>query len=149
MYELYIYDGYIWQDDDVSCYVGAGWACGWCGPTQTCMNGTKTGPDTPSNQKCYGEAWFYKNANPCPNCEAQPNCKSCLFWSVDCFWCETIQMCKEWGTFVGCPNKPATCRTERYSCPIFLSLRRLRHLLAMYYRSWLLLVWQQPNLPER
>jgi len=91
---------------------GPNFNCGWCGPTQTCMNGTKVGP-TATGERCYGDSWFYGTANPCPNCNTLSNCKSCLYWSQDCFWCDPAQQCREWGSSFGC-QVSKTCPCDVY-----------------------------------
>jgi len=86
-------------------------SCGWCGPTQTCRNGTKQGPS--DGTQCYGDAWFYGVSNPCPTCGNFGDCKSCLYWQTDCFWCQKSQKCHEWGAIFGCPAVD-TCPCDVY-----------------------------------
>jgi len=86
--------------------------CGWCGPTATCITGNKQGPTT-AGQRCYGDAWFFKNSNPCPECLTLPDCKSCNLFSEDCFWCDTSSSCREWGSVLGC-KATTTCPCDIY-----------------------------------
>jgi len=45
-----------------------------------------------------------------------PNCKECLFWDSDCFWCESSGKCREWGSIIGC-TATTTCPCDVYdSC---------------------------------
>jgi len=85
--------------------------CGWCGPTATCLNGTRSGPST---GKCYGDSWYWGESS-CPDCTSFTNCKECLYWDTTCFWCESIGKCKEWGTFIGCLDVRDFCPCEVYS----------------------------------
>jgi len=111
---------YFCAAQDCSAYTAEGCSnctgmsgCGWCGPTGTCVNGTRLGP---SSGKCYGESWFF-GPGACPDCATLPNCRACLYWDDTCFWCESLGQCKEWGTFVGCKLRLDTCPCDVYpSC---------------------------------
>jgi len=73
--------------------------CGWCAPTQTCLNGTKLGP---FNSTCIGDSWEFGKCTPCAQFT---DCRTCIARDTDCFWCQTINNglggCRDIG-FVGC-----------------------------------------------
>ena len=83
--------------------------CGWCMVTQTCQNGTTSGPYSGTCNVPYWQFGSYA----CPGCGgATPgSCNSCLQISEDvggCGYCGTTKMCYE-----GSPSGPFNG-----SCPI-------------------------------
>jgi len=74
--------------------------CGWCSPTQTCMNGTKSGP---TDAFCIGSNWEFTQCTPC---NRYLDCRSCNVRDADCFWCSTsnsgMGQCQTIGQFFGC-----------------------------------------------
>jgi hypothetical protein len=80
--------------------------CGWCAPTQQCLPGTASGPN---DGYCLGDAWQWTT---CVNCSALPDCRSCLDYSTDCFFCNSTQLCHQIGTIFGCPYvRSCPCHT--------------------------------------
>lgn len=80
-------------------------ACGWCAPTQTCLNGTAAGP---LNSTCLGSAWEFDSCIPC---NQFTNCRECITRDTDCFWCNTVNNGQG-----GCRDQGFTC-THANHCP--------------------------------
>jgi len=84
-------------------------ACGWCAPTQSCLNGTEVGP---YNSTCLGSAWEFDSCTPC---NTFTDCHDCLSRDTDCFWCSSVN-----GGSGGCRDQGFTC-THASHCPCALS----------------------------
>jgi len=84
-------------------------SCGWCAPTQQCLNGSVNGP---SNGTCLGPSWEFQTCTPCNSFK---DCRDCNIYSKDCFWCQTTNngagSCEVIGNHVGCPY------TQYWNCP--------------------------------
>jgi len=81
--------------------------CGWCAATQTCTQGTITGPLT---GKCVGRGQW--NFGPCPKCSDFDNdCRGCTLNNRDCGWCDNVKKCVDISDTSTCAPGPQT------SCP--------------------------------
>jgi len=89
--------------------------CGWCAPTQSCLNGTASGP---LNSTCLGQNWEF---NSCTPCNRFLDCRTCNVRDADCYWCKNANNgaggCQEIGdNNFGC-NYTKSCPCEVYgSC---------------------------------
>jgi len=79
--------------------------CGWCAPTQSCMAGDASGPNSPN--KCLGQNWEWGS---CTQCSSFKDCRSCNYWDQDCYWCASANQCRPLGV------NPDNCLIA-HSCP--------------------------------
>lgn len=82
--------------------------CGWCAPTQQCLKGNTTGPNS---SVCIGDNWEFGKCTPCSKFS---NCRACLSRDTDCFWCSNgYGACNPIG-FTGC-TYTKSCPCDIYS----------------------------------
>jgi len=84
--------------------------CGWCTATQTCTPGAPLGP---ANGTCVGDYWVWGAGN-CVDCGALTDCRQCMIWNQDCFWCINQASCLAIGTGLGC-QQASSCPCDIYS----------------------------------
>jgi len=84
--------------------------CGWCTATQTCTQGAPLGP---TNGTCVGDYWVWGAGN-CVDCGALTDCRQCMIWNQDCFWCINQASCLAIGTGLGC-QQASSCPCDIYS----------------------------------
>jgi len=94
-------------------------SCGWCSPTQQCLEGTQTGPKA---GYCLGTSWQY-GPGRCAKCEAMKDCRQCLENKADCGWCASNLECQPLNYFkqIGGCVPAAACACSVYkSCDLCL-----------------------------